>query len=598
VINARRACLAATFLSLTAFPPAFAADQSIRYQLDLRQPATHLIHVRMTIPAAPPSLRIQFPAWNALYQIRDFVRHVQDLRATCDGAPLDLAPVDVNTWQSGDRECRELEAGYDVYANEESVFSAILNDQHAFLNLAQVLFYVPAQRDRRVAVAFLLPEGWKVATPLDEGAAGEYAAANYDRLVDSPVEAGTFDEYSYQQGGAEYRVVVYTEGAKYPSRKLLDAIERITATETGIMQDVPFRRYTFFFHFLQFGGGGMEHGYGTAIGFPAGRLDSDWLDLEATIAHEFYHLWNVKRIRPQGLEPIDYVRGNDTRDLWLSEGVTSTYEELALVRSGLAGRKEFYERVADQIGELEARPARHFQSAELSGIDAWLEGHNDYLRPERSISYYNKGELLGFLLDLGLRQASQDHATLDEFMRSLNRTFAQDGRFFQDSDLIALAGQLGGGAFDAQGFFRDYVSGTRDLDYDRYLGYAGLTARQESVEAPDWGMRATVGFAGSREIQVQSVDPGGPSDQAGVRAGDVITSVNGQPLSVPPDRLAGVKPGEQVELQIQRRSRQVSVKVTLGTSTTTRYRIEENPQATPDQVALRESWLGAPSEAR
>jgi predicted metalloprotease with PDZ domain len=590
--NVFRGCSVAVLLLLPAAVPAFAAEAPIHYQLDLREPATHLVHVHMTIAGAPPSLQIQFPAWNALYQIRDFVRNVQDLKATCDGAPIDLIPVDVDTWRSGDRDCKELVASYDLYANEESVFSAILNEHHAFLNLAQVLFYLPLERNRSVAVEFLLPEGWRLATPLEESSPGEYAAANYDRMVDGPVEAGTFDDYSYQQGGTEYRVVVYTEDAKYSSKKLLESCEKITATETGIMQDVPFQRYTFFFHFLNFGGGGMEHAYGTAIAFPAGRLDSGWLEFEATVAHEFFHLWNVKRIRPQGLEPIDYIHGNDTRDLWLSEGVTSTYEELALVRSGLASRKQFYDRVANQIAELEKRPARLFQSAELSGLDAWLEGHRDYYRPERSISYYNKGELLGFLLDLGMRQASHDRAGLDDLMRALNRDFAQQGRFFQDSDLIALAGRLTGGAFDAQTFFRDYVTGTQALDYDQYLGYAGLNLEKQAASEPDWGLRTSMAF-GSRQIQVESVDPGSPAAGAGLRPGDVISSVNGQPLSVPPDRLTGVKPGEQVELGVERGPRSLSIKFQLGASTETQYRIEENPQAAPDQVALRDNWLGS-----
>ena len=598
MINPFRAYFAALLLSIITAIPALAAEAPIRYQLDLREPASHLVHVRMTIAEASPALEIQFPAWNALYQIRDFVRNVQDLKATCDAAPAELIPVDVNTWQNGEHECRELVATYDVYANEESVFSAVLNERHAFLNLAQVLFYLPAERDRRVAVEFQPPVGWRVATPLAESAPGEYTAANYDRMVDSPVEAGTFDDYSYKQSGADYRVVVYSEGGKYSSKKLLASCEKITATETGLMQDVPFDRYTFFFHFLAFGGGGMEHAYGTAIGFPAGRLDSGWLELEATIAHEFFHLWNVKRIRPQGLEPVDYVHGNDTRELWLSEGVTSTYEELALVRSGLASRKEFYDRLAGQIGELEGRPARHFQSAELSGTDAWLEGHRDYFRPERSISYYNKGELLGFLLDLGMRHASHDRASLDSFMRSLNRDFAQQGRFFQDRDLIALAGGLTHGAFDATEFFRDDVTGIRELDYDRYLGYAGLSLEQETASQPDWGFRASMGFPGAREVQVDSVDPGSAAAEAGLRAGDVIASVNGQPLSVPPDRLTGVKPGERVEVGVVRRSRQLSIKFQLGTSSEIQYRIVESPQATPDEISLRDNWLSSAGQAQ
>jgi len=566
----------------------------IRYQLDLRQPASHLVRVEMTVPDAPPSLRIQFPAWNALYQMRDFVRHVQDLQATCDGGAADLRPVDLDTWETGPSPCRELAIRYSVYADEESVFSAVLNDQHAYLNLAQVLFYLPSCRGRSARVSFLLPDGWKLASLLDQdGASGDYVASNFDRLSDSAVEAGRFDEYSYRQGGADYRIVIYPGDAqtKRLGSKLVESIQKITATETALMQDVPFRRYTFIFHFLPAGGGGMEHANGTAISFSAVQSATDWDDLEATIAHEFFHLWNVKRIRPQGLEPIDFIHGNDTRDLWFSEGVTSTYEELVLVRCGLISPQRFYERLAGRIGELEERPARHWQSAELAGIDAWLEGYPDYLRPERSISYYDKGELLGLLLDLAMRRASQGRASLDDLMRALNRDFAMRGRFFQDSDLIALAGQLTGGHLDAATFFRDNVTGTRDLDYPRYLGYAGLTLSQDTRETADWGFEAGQLFGGA--VQVTSVERGSGAERAGLRPGDTIDAVNGQPLRVTPDRITGVKPGQKVELQVRRESRTLTIKFQLGRSVETRYRIVENPQASPEEVRLREGWLSA-----
>lgn len=592
-VRARWRCLPLVALIhlLLAIPlPGHGAPQPIRYELDLRQPATHLAHVRMIVAEAPPALQIQFPAWNALYQIRDFVRHVQNLDGTCDGAPAGLFPVDVNTWQTGSQSCRQLTVTYEVYADEESVFSAILNDRHAFLNLAQVLFYLPACRGRATTVQFLLPAGWRLATPLEQDAtAGEYAARDYDALVDSPVEAGTFDEYSYRQSGAEFRVVVCSDGAQYPSKKLMESIEKITATETGLMQDVPFRHYTFILHFLPAEGGGMEHAYGTAIGFSPDELASNWEELEATLAHEFFHLWNVKRIRPHGLEPIDYVHGNDTRDLWFSEGVTSTYQELVLERSGLIGRQGFYQRLAAKIEDLGARPARHFESAELSGIDAWLEGFPDYDRPERSISYYDKGELLGFLLDLGMRSASGGRASLDDLMRALNLDFAKRGRFFQDRDLIALVGRLTGNGFDAVSFFRDYVTGTRDLDYQKYLAYAGLNLSQEVTEVPDWGFRTEGGYRGP--FRVESVQTESKAAQAGIQPGDVITAVNGRPLTVPPERLLGARPGQKVELQVERRSRKITLKLQLGASREAHYRIDEDPQAPPAEVELRNKWL-------
>ena len=572
-----------------------AEEEPVRYELDLRQPATHRVGVRMMVTDAAPSTEIQFPAWNALYQMRDFVRHVQELHAACDGLAAELVPVDINTWRTGPVACRELEVRYGVYANEESVFSAVLNTQHTFLNLAQVLFYLPGARERPVRTRFLLPEGWKLATPLDEASeAGDYAARNYDRLVDSPVEAGRFAEYSYEQSGAEYRVVVYGEEAQYSPQKLLESIERITATETGLMQDVPFRRYTFFLHFLPAGGGGMEHADGAAIGYPAATLHSHWEGFETTVAHEFFHLWNVKRIRPQGLEPVDYVHGNDTRDLWFSEGVTSTYEELVLVRSGLISRQDFYGRLAREIGTLQDRPARLLQSAELAGLDAWLEAYPDYFRPERSISYYNKGELIGFLLDLAIRQATADRQSLDDLMRALNRDFAQRGRFFQDRDLIALIAELTGGRLDASRFFHDYVTGVSELDYGKYLGYAGLSLARDAVEAPAWGFQASRSLGGP--VQVDWVESGSEAEQGGLRPGDVLVALDGQPLAVPPAEVAGVKPGEKVKLEVERRSRKLTVTFTLGAKEQVRYHIQEDPQATAEERRLRDGWLEGKAE--
>ena len=184
----------------------------------------------------------------------------------------------------------------------------------------------------------------------------------------------------------------------------------------------------------------------------------------------------MKRIRPQSLEPIDYVHGNDTRDLWFCEGVTSAYGNLALLRAGLISRDTFYARLGSAIEALQSRPARFFQSAEESGLEAWFEKYPDYLRPERSISYYNKGELLGFLLDLALRHATRNGAGLDDVMRRLNREFARPGRYYTDEDLRRVIAQVAPGFSGLEAFFADYVRGTRELDYDTFLGYAGMEA--------------------------------------------------------------------------------------------------------------------------
>ena len=256
----------------------------------------------------------------------------------------------------------------------------------------------------------------------------------------------------------------------------MKSLQKITAEETRLMQDLPFSRYTFMLHFPRErridGRHGTSRWSGDChSGFRNSRQEGY---LESVAAHEFFHAWNVKRIRPQSLEPVDYINGNDTRDLWFCEGVTNTYAGLVLLRAGLIDRATFYARVAGAM-QVAARAALRAGSraSEMSGREAWLEKYSDYNRSERSISYYNKGELLGYLLDLGIRHASRNQAGLDDVMRRLNQDFARRGRFYTMADLRAIIAQLAP-SFDMDRFFADYVQGTQELDYSTYLGYAGL----------------------------------------------------------------------------------------------------------------------------
>ncbi len=598
--SATRLLFAWAWLIALASSPllAVATSPPVTYQLDLRQPASHLIRVSMTVPDAEPGTEFQFPAWNALYQIRDFVRNVQELEARCDGEPHELARVDLETWRSTNKACSVLELRYAVYANEESVFSSVLNEQHAFMNFALLLFYLPQERDRSVRLRFLLPEKWKVATLLEEsGTPGEFTAPDYDLLADSPAEAGTFQEYEYTQGAATYRIVVHGDPADYSSERLLASLQKITATATALMQDVPFARYTFILHFpRQGGGGGMEHRNGTAISFPASELQSNWQGLESTLAHEFFHAWIVKRLRPKHLEPVDYVHGNDTRDLWFAEGLDSTYTQLILLRAGLLSRKGFYAKLAAEIQQLQNRPARHFQSVEQAGLEAWLEKYPDYWRPERSISYYNKGALVGFLLDLAIRHATQNRRSLDDVMRRLNTSFARRGRFFTQADLRAIIAGLAPEFTGVNEFFDGYVSGTRELDYDIYLGFAGLRQSMETVK------RASAGFTAARSFDgpafVESVEPGSHAAEAGLEPGDVLLEMNGRRFGPhPQDQLTRLKPGQKVRLRIRCGRRRFRVEFPVGTSYQAVYRVEEIEPATPQQRRVREGWLAGTTTA-
>ncbi len=567
------------------------AETPIAYEVDLRDAASHLVHVTMQVPEANSETEIQFPAWNALYQMRDFVRDVQDLQAQCDAKPFALTPVGLYTWSVGPRSCHLLTIRYSVYSDEPGVFSSQLIPRHAFLNPADLLFYIPGQLDQPDLVRFDLLPGWRLVTLLPRSPSrGAYEAADYAALADSPVEAGDFQLYSFQQGSTVYRVVVRAGAQGCPSLRLLKSIASITASETALMRDMPCSRYTFIFHFpREGGGGGMEHRCGAAIGFPAAELQTGWKNLEQTIAHEFFHLWNVKRIRPRGLEPVDYVRPSDTRDLWFSEGITNTYAELTLLRCGFIKRREFYDHIGKAIQQLQSRPARRFQSVELSGLEAWLEKYPDYERPERSISYYNKGELLGYLLDLAIRGHSGGGASLDDLMRNLDVNFAQRHRTFSDADLVSVIAALAPPDSWVQNFFHGYIYGTRELDYSKYLAYAGLELTQQAYTAPDWGFEAARGFDGL--IRVTAVSPLSGAAGAGLQTGDILTQIDGQALYTPPQDVSGLKPGQRVELTVQRRGRALELTFNLGSRLATRFRVAEMKHATAEKIEIRRAWL-------
>jgi len=575
----------------------------VNYLVDLRDPASSLVKVTLDISQAQPLTEVQLPAWNNLYQIHDFARNVQGVEARCDGQPAEPARVDLNSWRGPDRSCAELEFRYAVYAHEAGPYSSQLDLSHAFLNFATLLFYLPRDRARAVHVKVLLPRGWKLATLLPEHG-NEFEAANYDALVDSPLEAGHFAEYAYEEDfrpadaaagtptkHASYRVIVHAAPSDYSAERLLGSIQKITATETALMQDLPFEHYTFILHFPREAGasGGMEHRDGTAIALPASGVRSQQGELESIIAHEFFHAWNVKRIRPQALEPVDYIHGNDTRDLWLAEGVTSTYAGLALLRAGLIDRNRFYARLAGAIQTLGERPAWRFQSVETSGREAWFEKYSDYNRPERSISYYNKGELVGYLLDLGMRNASRNQAGLDDVMRRLNRQFAQKERYYTLGEVRDIIASLAP-TFQVDRFLRDCVQGTQELDYATYLGYAGLSLETTATETAAQGFTVSVNAAGL--VETESVDSGGAAERAGLQPGDVLTAVNGKALpSGGAAALPAWRPGEAVELQVAREGETRVYKLVIGTNRQVSYRIEENAHPSPEQLRVREGWL-------
>jgi predicted metalloprotease with PDZ domain len=395
--------------------------------------------------------------------------------------PLSVARLDKQTWRI--EGTGEVRVQYAAYWDEPGPFGTQLNTEHAFVNLAMLLCYVPARRAEDTLVRFSdVPQGWSIALELpkaggaESAAAASYAAPSYDALVDAPVEIARFEEVAFRAGGRPIRLVLH--GDTVDRARVVTMLSSIVDYETRLMGDAPFSEYLFLYNIgRRFAGGGMEHANSTAI-----AVDSA-AELPNVSAHEFFHLWNVKRIRPQSLEPVDRTREMWTPALWFAEGVTNTYAAYTLVRTGLWSKAQFLADLGEQIAELETRPAHTWQSAEESSLDAWFEKYPLYDRPESSISYYNKGQLLGVGLDLVIRDATDNRASLDDVLRRLNVEYAQRGRFYADSAGIQATAEEVMRAANPEGkadlgdFFRRYVAGTDELPLADWLARAGLALK-------------------------------------------------------------------------------------------------------------------------
>ena len=587
---------------VTCSSPASAQPQPTEYFVSLADSARHFAHVSIRFPRTSGALTLNMPVWNALYQVRNFAVNVENVRGfDATGQAITVTGVKTSEWQLiPPKGCVVVE--YDIHLTAAGPFGSELNVDHAFFNWAMVLMYAPATRTQSMSVQLLdVPSSWAVRDVhvLGYAPAGKVeqvvgVARNYDELVDSPVEVGAFQQFDYQQDGAIYHIVVHANSKDYDAAKLQEMLQKITHAETDWMSDRPFVEYTFLYHFPRgYGAGGMEHAYGTAIDLNAERLGNSMMPAASVSAHEFFHLWNVKRIRPQSLEPIDYQHIMDTRALWFSEGVTSTVGDLMLARAGLFSDRQYINRVASEINELETCPARLWQSAEDTSLEAWFEGDTYYRSPQRSVSYYNKGEVLGVLLDLRIRQLTLGRKSLRDLFQWMNDNYAKKGLFFPDSDGVRQAAEtITGQSFGE--FFHDFVGGVREIPYRDFFDFVGLEVAEVATR------RVTAGFTTAYlggEPQVTTVDAGSTAEQAGIAVGDRVVEVNGAAATASMDeQLARMREGSSVKIRVADRRGQRDIKLKLSGRNEQVYILQDMPNITPEQRAHRDAWIHGDDE--
>jgi predicted metalloprotease with PDZ domain len=515
--------------------------------------------------------------------------------------------VDDQTWSVTPNGANKITVSYKVFGNDLSGTFSQLDERHANYNGGSIFMYVVGHKPDPVKLTINPPSGWKIVNGrTDHPGQTEWSFPNWDIMIDTSTEiAPDWTRDSFEVEGKKYHVVVHSFGPEGGKRQaLVKDIERIVRAEVAMWGAPEFAEYTFLIHFAadDHSGDGMEHLTSTQIIEPGALGETGvYEDTLGTVAHEFFHVWNVKRLRPEELGPWDFTRPARTRGLWVAEGFTNYYGRLMLRRAGLWNDKKFLDRAAQTISRIENAQGSHLMSAEESSLSApFLDDapHAQLTNLENtSISYYPKGELIGMVMDLLVRGRTKNRLSLDDVMRHMydefylkspNSSYYLRGRGYQTEDLERVVSQLSGSDFTD--FFKRYVRNVEVLPYEEALSYAGLRlVKTEAREPFDGGL--SIEFEETTGV-IDNVRNGSPAEDAGLQASDGIVSFAGRELTKQwLKTLARYKPGDSVPITVKRDRRTIKTNIVLKEAERFEYRIEENPDASAEQKALRAAWL-------
>ncbi|WP_316831430.1 M61 family metallopeptidase [Pedobacter aquatilis] len=587
------------------------AQVKIGFEVSFKEPQAHYAEVQMNISGlAKDYVDVKMPVWTpGSYLVREFEKSVEGFTASASGKTLKVEKVRKNIWRVFSAKANNIKINYRVYAFEISVRTPFIDESHAFLSPTGIFMH-PAGMIKSPSTVKIIPfNTWsKVSTGLTPVAGQQftYTAPDFDWLYDSPIEVGNQDTFEFMAAGVRHEVAMYG-GGNYDKEKLKVDMPKIVEQATAVYGENPNKYYLFIVHNFNRGGGGLEHLNSTTLGASrnAYSTEAGYKGFLGLVAHEYHHLWNVKRLRPVALGPFDYDNENYTTNLWVAEGFTSYYENKYVLRAGFSDPNGFVNALAAATATVLNTPGAKVQSAASSSYDAWIIGYRPNENSKNnSISYYNKGEVIGLLMDLEIINATKGAKSLDDVMKAMYLQCKTLKRGYTDAEFKAMVEKISGISFT--NFWDKYVNGVVDAEYVKYFGYAGVNVSTENA-TPDKPVTGAAAQLSNDGLTVTSTTRASAAWDAGLNVNDVIIALDDVSVSdalstiklrTPAVSLeslpvvANKKIGDVLKLKVKRDGIEKEIALTLKANPSVRLKATIDENATPAQKAVIKKWMG------
>ncbi len=569
--------------------------KSIHYKLSMPEPQTHLFEVEMRLEGGRGKQVVALPVWTpGSYLVREYAKNVQNVGAqSTDGTALKIRKLDKNHWEVKGKRGQDIIISYKVYAFEHSVRTSYLNSDHALVVPASVLMYWQKNQNRKHHLQIDLPESWSTITtalePFNQPGNVNFSTNNYDELVDKPLELGNQHVIEFEVLGKPHLMALYG-ASNYVDSVLVADFTRIIEEEAKIFGGLPYDHYNFIFH-VEESYGGLEHANSSVNFIPRWSFTNEkrYKRFLGLVTHEFFHTWNVKRIYPRGVATFDYDNENYLDELWMAEGFTSYYDELILQRIGLSDKEAYLQVLKGEINALESRPGKLHQSVTEASWDSWIKFYRRNENSQNStVSYYNKGHLLGLLLDIKIIAATDGKAKLDDVMLKLYQDFALNHKGYSSRDVRLACEKLSG--LDLEHFFKSYVFGLEPLPYAEVFQLAGL-ALDSTTEKSAWLGTTFQDQAG--KVVITRVLEDSPAWKAGLNVNDELIAIDGFRVKSTTPKYFGEKvPGDRIVCTLSRNGILQDIHVTVGFTPTSIESVSQVEEPTDQQKLVFKKWLG------